>query len=86
MCEGYPVDSLGFFALPTLVVKKALARYGFHIIGRTEVCRPQFYAVTAERKLSHPAVMAMTVRAARSSLDSRGSRESLWHGATPVKQ
>lgn len=57
------VDGLGFFALPTLVVKEAVVRYGFQIIGRTEECRQQFYAISAERKLTHPAVVAITSKA-----------------------
>ena len=57
------MDGLGFFAVPTLVVKEAVARYGFQIIGRTDDCRQQFYAISAERKLTHPAVLAITSQA-----------------------
>jgi DNA-binding transcriptional LysR family regulator len=54
---------LGFFAVPTLVVKEAVTRYGFQSIGRTEDCRQQFYAISAERKLMHPAVLVITSQA-----------------------
>jgi len=57
------VDSLGFFALATLMAKEAVTRYGFQVIGRTEECRQQFYAISAERKLTHPAVQAITSQA-----------------------
>lgn len=57
------LDGLGFFALPTLVVKEAVACYGFQVIGRIEDCRQQFYAISVERKLTHPAVVAITSRA-----------------------
>ena len=57
------VDGLGFFALPTLVVKEAVARYGFQIIGSAKECRQQFHAISAERKLTHPAVLAITANA-----------------------
>ena len=57
------VDGLGFFAVPTLVAKEAITRYGFQPIGRTEDCRQQFYAISAERKLTHPAVVAITSQA-----------------------
>lgn len=57
------VDGLGFFALPTLVVNEAVARYGFQILGRTDDCRQQFYAISSERKLTHPAVLAITSKA-----------------------
>ena len=57
------VDGLGFFALPTVVTKEAITSYGFQIIGRTEDCRQQFYAISPERKLTHPAVQAITTQA-----------------------
>ena len=57
------VDGLGFFALPTLVVKEAVARYGFQSIGRIKGCHQQFYAISAERNLTHPAVLAITSQA-----------------------
>ena len=57
------VDGLGFFALPTLIVKEVVARYGFQIIGRTEECRQPFHAISAERKLTNPAVLVITSRA-----------------------
>ena len=57
------VDGLGFFALPTLVMPETVASYDFQFIGRTEDCRQQFYAISAERKLTHPAVLAITSQA-----------------------
>jgi LysR family transcriptional regulator, transcriptional activator of nhaA len=61
------VDGLGFFALPTLVLAEAVANYAFQAIGHTDDCRQQFYAISAERKLTHPAVLAITSQA-RSAL------------------
>ncbi len=55
-------DGLGFFALPTLVIQEAAASYNFQFIGRTKDCRHQFYAISAARKLTHPAVLAITSR------------------------
>jgi len=56
-------DKLGAFPLPTVAVGEALARYGFQNIGDAQGCSVQFYAVTAERKLTHPAVVAITSNA-----------------------
>ena len=53
-------DGLGCFPLPTVAVKEALMRYGFQIVGQAGECSVQFYAISAERKLTHPAVMAIT--------------------------
>ena len=57
------VDGLGFFAVPTRAGHEGVARYGFQMIGRSEECRQQFYAISAERKLTHPAVVAITTQA-----------------------
>jgi LysR family transcriptional regulator, transcriptional activator of nhaA len=52
-------NGLGFVAVPTMIVKESMVRFGFHAIGRTEECRQQFYAITAERKRMHPAIQAI---------------------------
>lgn len=51
---------LGFMSVPSIVAKEAVTRYGFRTIGRTDECQQQFYAITAESKLTHPAVVAIT--------------------------
>jgi len=56
-------DGLGFMPMPGVVAKEAAARYGFHVIGHTQQCRLQFYAISVERKLTHPAVQAITTQA-----------------------
>ena len=56
-------DGLGFVAVPSLVVKEATTRYALLLIGRAERCREQFYAISTERKLAHPAVQAITSQA-----------------------
>ena len=54
------LQGLGFMSVPSIVAKEAVRRYGFRLIGRTKECQQQFYAITAERKLTHPAVVAIT--------------------------
>ena len=55
-------NGLGFMAVPTLVVKVSMARFGFRIIGRAGECQQEFYAITAERKRTHPAIAAITAK------------------------
>jgi len=57
-CHG-----LGFMSVPTMAAREAVRQFGFRVLGRTEECQQQFYAITAERKLTHPAVVAITSRA-----------------------
>ncbi len=50
----------GFIAVPTVVVSEAIERHGFVPIGRTKEVETQFYAITAERRFTHPAILAIT--------------------------
>lgn len=62
------LQGLGFMSIPTVVAKEVVKRYGFAMIGRSKECQQQFYAITAERKLTHPAVLAITSEARRNFL------------------
>ena len=53
-------EGRGFIALPSVAVNDAVGHYGFQAIGRTEKCRVQFHAITAERRIAHPAVALIT--------------------------
>jgi LysR family transcriptional regulator, transcriptional activator of nhaA len=55
----------GFIAVPTQVAAEAMEHYGLQLIGTTEKCRAQFFAITAERRLHHPAVLKITDRSRR---------------------
>ena len=55
-------EGLGFVPVPSVVAAEAVERYGFEVLGRTTKCEMQFYAITAERRVDHPAVRAITAR------------------------
>lgn len=55
-------SGLGVIAVPTVVASEAIERYGFVPIGRTKEVEIQFYAITAERRFTHPAILAITRR------------------------
>lgn len=63
LMEAAALDGLGFMPVPRLAAKEIVARHGFRLLGAAEDCRLQFYAVSAERKLTHPAVVAITEKA-----------------------
>jgi len=50
----------GVFVSPTPIADEVARQYGVRIIGKTEDVREQFYAISVERKVSHPAVIAIT--------------------------
>jgi len=50
----------GVFIAPTPIAKEVEKQYGVVAIGRTDDVSEQFYAISVERKISHPAVSAIT--------------------------
>ena len=56
-------EGIGFTAVPTIVARDAVERFGYEILGRTEDCRTHLYLLTAERRLEHPAVAALAALA-----------------------
>jgi LysR family transcriptional activator of nhaA len=53
-------EGRGFIAVPTLAARDAVAHYGFMVVGEATRCRVQFHAITAERRIVHPAVALIT--------------------------
>jgi LysR family transcriptional regulator, transcriptional activator of nhaA len=56
-------EGRGFIAVPTVAAREAIGRYAFHEIGQTEQCHLQLHAITAERRIVHPAVARVTENA-----------------------
>jgi LysR family transcriptional regulator, transcriptional activator of nhaA len=56
-------EGRGFIALPSVAIRDAVGHYGFHAIGETGQCRAQFHAITADRRIAHPAVALITSEA-----------------------
>ena len=53
----------GIFVAPTAIENEVEKQFGVISIGKTEVVREQFYAISVERKNSHPAVAAISATA-----------------------
>ena len=51
------------FPVHAVAVEETVTRYGCKIVGEAEGCRHEFYAITAERRLRHPAIIAVTENA-----------------------
>ncbi|HYC00916.1 MAG TPA: transcriptional activator NhaR [Candidatus Limnocylindrales bacterium] len=63
-------DGVGIFQAPTVIEKEVTRQHGVEIIGRTQEVRERFYAISVERRLKHPAVVAIS-DAARHELFAR---------------
>ena len=57
----------GVFAVPSVVEREVVRQHQVRVVGRTGEIRERYYAISAERRLKHPAVVAMT-DAARGSM------------------
>ncbi len=57
----------GVFAAPSVVEGEVVRHHRVRVMGRTTDIRERYYAISAERRLKHPAVVAMT-QAARSTM------------------
>ena len=59
---------VGIFVSPTAIAAEVEKQYGVERIGDADEVREQFYAISVERRISHPAVAVVT-EAARRWLD-----------------
>ena len=51
--------SVGVFFMPTIVEQEVCEQYHVEVIGRAENLRQRYYTVTPEKKITHPAVVAV---------------------------
>ena len=49
----------GLFPAPTVIEREVRKQYQVAVVGRTDKVRARFYAVSVERRLKHPAVVAI---------------------------
>jgi LysR family transcriptional activator of nhaA len=55
----------GVFAAPSIIESSVRKQYGVAVVGRLESVRERFYAVSTERRLKHPGIIAITESARR---------------------
>jgi LysR family transcriptional activator of nhaA len=67
LLEVFGGDGVGLFAAPSIVENEVTAQYGVELLGRADDVRERFYAISVERRLKQPAVVAIT-DAAREAL------------------
>lgn len=56
---------VGLFAAPSVIHREISRQYDVVRVGRVPAVRERFYAISAERRLKHPAVIAITESARR---------------------
>jgi LysR family transcriptional activator of nhaA len=60
LMKAFGEAGAGIFTSPTAVEADVLAKYGVEVIGRTEDIKERYYAISAERRIKHPAVAIIT--------------------------
>ena len=55
----------GVFMSPTVLEDETIAQFGVEVIGRSADLVEEFFAVSVERRITHPCVVAITQAARR---------------------
>ena len=45
---------------PTVLEKEVMRQFGVTVVGRLDQVRERYYAISVERRLKHPAVVAIS--------------------------
>lgn len=59
LMKAFGARGSGVFAVPRVLEDEIREQYGVAVVGRSEEVREVFYAITVERRLRHPAVVAV---------------------------
>jgi LysR family transcriptional regulator, transcriptional activator of nhaA len=59
LLRAFGESGTGVFPIPSVVKRQIQKQKGLRAVGLTNEVRTQFYAISAERKLQHPAVVAI---------------------------
>ena len=49
----------GVFAVPTIIEQEVCRQHNVAILGRSDTVKERFYAISVERIIKHPAVVAI---------------------------
>ena len=60
LLKVFGAEGTGVFPGPTVVETQIASQYRVQVIGRVEEVRERFYAISVERRLKHPAVLAIS--------------------------
>lgn len=63
LLDAFGQAGAGLFAMPAAIEAEVRRQYRVRVVGRLPSVRQRFYAITVERKLRNPAVVAISERA-----------------------
>lgn len=59
LMKTFGQDGVGIFPTPSVVETEVKRQYGVQVVGRADDVRARFYAISPERRLKNPAVVAI---------------------------
>ncbi|MDT0594500.1 transcriptional activator NhaR [Glaciecola petra] len=59
LMKSFGQSGFGIFFMPSIIEAEVKKAYGLTVIGRSQSLKQKFYAISAERKVTHPAVAAI---------------------------
>ena len=63
LLKAFGERGVGLFCAPTVIEAEVQHSYRVKVIGQTESVRERFFAISAERRIKHPAVVAISAAA-----------------------
>ena len=67
LMKAFGKAGVGMFAVPSAIAEEVRRQFAVRILGHTDAVSERFYAISVERRLKHPAVLAIS-SAARTKL------------------
>lgn len=92
LMSAFGEAGVGFFAKPSAIRERVVRQYNVAWVGSTDEVKEQFYAISVQRKITHPAVLAISQAAplsmpslpakrARKGLGKKGTQKGVKKGA-----
>jgi len=75
LLKTFASAGVGLFVAPIAVEMEIRYQYGAEVVGRIDSVRERFYAITVQRKLKHPAVLAILKNAQSGLFDALDTHE-----------
>ena len=72
LMKAFGYGGIGIFIAPTAIADEVERHYGVEILGQTDDVVEQFFAISVQRRLTHPAVAAVCDTARRELFADRG--------------
>ncbi len=67
LMKAFGGEGRGVFMAPTVLESETAAQYGVRVVGRTDELVEEFYAISVDRRITHPCIAAIT-RSAKEQL------------------